>query len=260
MRTDAIQLEESRLNDGTNLELPQLRERHRVFPAVFENRSHKRILDLAAGVGYVARNIRDLYPASMFCNDISPSCLTSLKQLGLPVVSYTLDSDRGGFPFRDGSFDALIALATIEHIICVDSFVKEIYRILDDNGYFYVSAPNYASLLYLYEIISTGRTFHNPLGKETSYEFYAHVRYFTYRTLLEYLSSFNFVPDTVYLPIPDSSTTYQAIRAGSPLKALVFRQMMNFFYHLSPRWSSEPVICFRKATNPSRAVFRKVIL
>jgi hypothetical protein len=86
------------------------------------------------------------------------------------------------------------------------------------------------------------------------------VRYFTYRTLVEYLTSFGFVADTVYLPIPNSSTTYQAIRARSPLKAFAFRELMRFFYHLSPRWSSEPVICFRKASNPSRAEFRKVIL
>lgn len=260
MRKDAIQLEEARLTVGTELELPHLHERHRVFPAAFENRQHKRILDLAAGVGYVAHRIRDQYPGQMFCNDISPSCLLSLKQLGLPVVSYTLDNDQGGFPFKSGSFDALVALATIEHILHVDGFVQEIYRILDDQGYFYVSAPNYASLLYLSELIGTGRTFHDPLKEDTRYEFYAHVRYFTYRTLVEYLTSFGFVADTVYLPIPNSSTTYQAIRARSPLKAFAFRELMRFFYHLSPRWSSEPVICFRKASNPSRAEFRKVIL
>jgi len=261
MRKDAIQLEESRLTDGESLEMPRLHERHRAFPAAFENRQHCRILDLAAGVGYVARNIRDGYAAGqMFCNDISPSALTSLKALGLPVVSYTLDHDWGGFPFKDGSFDALIALATIEHIIHVDDFVREIHRILDDQGCFYVSAPNYASLLYLSEIVLTGRTFHNPLHPDTRYEFYAHVRYFTYRTMLEYLSSFGFVPEAVYLPLPQASTTYQAIRAKSPFKAAIFRQVMNFFYHLSPRWSSEPVICLRKSANKDNRPFRKVIL
>lgn len=260
MRKDAIQLEEERLTTGTDIEFPILHERHRAFPAVFEDRQHKRVLDLAAGVGYVARNVRDGYQADMFANDISPSCLKSLRELGLPVTSYSLDHDTAGFPFKDGSFDALVALATIEHIINVDLFVKEIYRVLDDNGYFYVSAPNYASLLYLYEIVATGRTFHNPLKDETRYEFYAHVRYFTYRTLLEYLSSFGFVPDAVYTPLPQESTRYKSIKKSSPLKAFVFRQTMNILYHLSPRWSSEPVICFRKDTNKSTAKFRKVVL
>ena len=145
MRNDAIQLEEARLTGETDIEFPVMHERHRAFPAVFENRQHKRVLDLAAGVGYVARNVQDQYPTNMFCNDISPSCLKSLRQLGLPVTSYTLDNDTTGFPFKDGSFDALIALATIEHIINVDLFAQEVYRILDDNGYFYVSAPNYAT-------------------------------------------------------------------------------------------------------------------
>ena len=100
MRKDAIQLEEQRLKTKEGLQSPVLHERHRVFPAVFEERKHHRIFDVAAGVGYAARRIKDRYPADMICNDIAPTCLESLRQAGLTTLSYTIDYPQPIFPFR----------------------------------------------------------------------------------------------------------------------------------------------------------------
>ena len=259
MRTDAVSLEENRLVVNGIEEKPYLHERHRAFPAVFENRNHRRILDIASGIGYAARRIHENYTGIVFCNDLSPTCLMNLRKLDLPVTRFTIDSDTNGFPLANSSFDAVIALATIEHVIQVDDFVKEINRILADEGCFYVSAPNYASLLYLLPVILTGRTFHNPLDPLMKYEFYAHVRYFTYQTLLEYIPQFGFVPESVYLPVPKTSTNYTELHARSKLKAHLFSWGMNMMYRLSPRWASEPIICFRKTRNKPQP-FRRVLL
>lgn len=259
MRNDAIDLEEGRLIQNGVEEKPSLHERHRVFPAVFEDRKHKRILDVAAGVGYAARNIQKEYPGQMFCNDLSPTSLKNLRLLNLPVTRYSIDNDGTRFPFASNSFDAIIALATIEHVIQVDAFVREIYNILEDEGCFYVSAPNYASIQYLLPVLTSGRTFHDPLNPAMKYEFYAHVRYFTYRTLLEYIPQFGFVPEAVYLPLPKKSSNYLTLMSKSKFKAFLYRTGMSFFYHLSPRWASEPILCFRKTS--SRSIhFRKVLL
>ncbi len=257
MNTNAVQLEEERLT-GVE-EQPVLRERHRAFPAVFEDRQHRRILDVAAGVGYAARQIRDHYDGQMFCNDLAPTCLQNLRRQGLPSMCYTLDNRVTGFPLADESFDAVMALSTIEHVLEVDAFVAEIYRILAPEGCFYLSAPNYASLLYLWPVVWSGRTFHNPLAAGTRYEFYAHVRYFTYHTLLEYIPTFGFVPEAVYLTLPQGSTFYQQMARRSRLKALTFRWVMGALYHLSPRWASEPIFCFRKTTRTLPPI-RRVIL
>ncbi len=259
MRNDAINLEEGRLvNDGVE-EKPYLHERHRAFPDVFENRKHDRILDVAAGVGYAAKRIQENYSGKMFCNDLSPTCLKNLRKQNLPATRYSIDNDGIRFPYASNSFNAVIALATIEHVIQVDEFVKEINRILDDEGCFYLSAPNYASMLYLLPVVFTGRTFHNPLNPSMKYEFYAHVRYFTYHTFMEYIPQFGFTPEAVYLPTPKMSSNYLDLKERSKFKAFVFKAGMSTLYRLSPRWASEPILCFRKTKNKNIR-FRKVLI
>src|SRR5574342_272963 len=92
MRNDAIELEESRLQGIEKLEdYPWFKDRHRVFPRVFENRQHKRILDSSAGVGCTGKRIKDNYPADLVCNDISPTCVKILRDLGICTMSFDID-------------------------------------------------------------------------------------------------------------------------------------------------------------------------
>ena len=98
------------------------------------------------------------------------------------------------------------------------------------------------------------------MTEPSRYEFYAHIRYFTYQTLLDYVPSFGFVPDTVYVALPESSSRYQLLRQKSMFKAVVFRQMMKLVYRLSPRWAAEPVICFQKGRGAGKGDFRSVIM
>ena len=261
-RKEAIQLEEKRLEGIKGLEdYPTLHERHRIFPAVFENRRHKRIIDVAAGMGVVGKRIKDLYPTELMCNDISPTCLKCLQNLGIRTTSFDIDDDQNPFPFPDGDFDGIIALAIIEHLIHIDHFLREIHRILCNDVYLYISAPNYSGLPYLLPFLLSGKTFHDPISETSRYEFYAHLRYFTYTTLLEFVGSFEFTPEAVYLALPEGSSRYQDLKSKSKLKALSFRNLMKLLYKLfSPRWAAEPVICFRKGLSTPNRTLRKVML
>ena len=262
MRQDAISLEEERLQEIHELDdYESIHERHRIFPRILKNRHHKKILDISAGVGVVGKRIQDHYDAEVICNDICPKCLSIMQKLGLQTVSFDIDNKEKAFPFSDDHFDGIIALATIEHLMHIDHFLSEIKRILSDKGYLYISAPNYSGLPYLLPFLLSGKTFHDPMSEGSRYEFYAHVKYFTYRTLLEVVGSFGFIPDSVYLPIPESSSNYLSLKSRSKPKALTIRYLMKFVYtFFSPRWASEPVICFIKKINGNNHKLKKVVI
>jgi ubiquinone/menaquinone biosynthesis C-methylase UbiE len=266
MQLDPQSLERTRLKGITSInDYGMNHERHRIFPALFENRNHKKIIDLSAGVGVVGKRIQQYYPnAEIICNDISDKCLEILETEGLKTVSFNLDEPGKQFPYEDGTFDAAISLATIEHLMNGEHFIKETHRILNDDAYLYLSAPNYAGLLYLLPVLITGKTFHDPLSEDSKYEFFAHVRYYTYRTLVEYISTFGFEPEAAYIGLPKESSRFLTLKKRSWVEAYIFKNTMRIIYTLgSPRWASEPVICFRKADANERYKkknIRKVIL
>jgi SAM-dependent methyltransferase len=249
MRQDAITIENARLN-GLDLDnYPWLNERHRLFPSILEPGRYDRILDVAAGVGVVAHRIRTDYPCFMLCNDIASESLRNLKANHLTAVSFDLDNLKSSFPFPDETFDAVISLATLEHIINIDHHLLELRRVLKPDGHLFLSVPNYSGLQFVVPFLLTGRTFHNPVkGGLDKYEFYAHVRYFTYKTLVEFMEGFGFVPQITYLPLPQASSRYQRLKRRNVVAAAMFRLCMLLLYKcLTPRWAFHPVIRFSRS-------------
>lgn len=263
MRTDAIEVEERRLEGINDLDdYPWFKERHRVFPSVFEQRDHHRIIDLSAGVGVTAKRVSDSYDGQIVCNDISPTCLKILRSSGLDTVSFSIDEPDQPFPLPDGSFDCAISLVTIEHLTYPEHFLSETKRILAPGGYLYISAPNYAAPEYALKLLATGRSFHDPLGPiEDRYEFFGHIRYYTYKTLRDYVSSFGFTLDTVYIARPGGSSRYRELYDRSPLKALTYRHVMTARHVVLPaRWASEPILCYQNTERTEERSVRKVVL
>lgn len=248
----AILLEEERLKHISGIEdFDMFHERHRIFPALFEERKHKKIIDVSAGIGASANRVNKYYNTDIICNELSPKCLDSLQKLGLKTMSFDLDDNSKPYPFKDGEFDAIISLATIEHLYNIDNFFHEAKRILKDDGYIYISVPNYNGLNYLIPLLFKGKTFHDPLNPKDKYEFYGHLRYFTHLSLIKYISSFGFSAEAVYLGKPEMGTRYLRYKSKHKIGAAIYKALiLTLFYIFPPRWSPEPVICFKKIKNP----------
>lgn len=247
----AVGLEEERLKHVSSVEdFDMFHERHRIFPAVFENRNHKKIIDISAGIGAAAGRIHKYYDAELLCNELCPKCLASLSAMGIKTVSFDLNDTSRPYPFSDGEFDAIVSLATIEHLYNIDDAIREMRRILKENGHLYLSVPNYNGLNYLLPLLFKGKTFHDPLEPREKYEFYGHLRYFTHVSLIHYISSFGFTAETVYLGKPQMGSRYLRFKSKHRIGAAVYKTLMLILYRLfAPRWSPEPVICFRKSAS-----------
>ncbi|NCD32808.1 MAG: class I SAM-dependent methyltransferase [Spartobacteria bacterium] len=248
----AVGLEEERLKHISGVDdFDMFHERHRIFPAVFEDRNHKKIIDISAGIGAAAGRINAYYNAELICNDLSPKCLESLANMGLKTVSFDLDDDSVPYPFADSTFCAIISLATIEHLYHIDNFFHEARRILKENGHIYMSIPNYNGLNYLIPLLFKGKTFHDPLVPAEKYEFYGHLRYLTHTSLIRFAQTFGFTAEAVYLGKPEMGTRYLRYKSQHKIGAAVYKAMMIVLYYVfPPRWAPEPVICFRKCDQP----------
>ena len=106
------------------------------------------LLDIGCGDGYY------LYCLS---RDLSEKCTLhgidysefqlerAKKKLSEATFKYVNLED--GIPYDDISFDVVYAGELIEHLYNPDAFVREVYRILKNNGIFVVSTPNLNSWL-----------------------------------------------------------------------------------------------------------------
>ena len=60
-------------------------------------------------------------------------------------------------PFAEGSFDVVISCETIEHVVDVPSALREIHRVTRPGGRLFLTTPNYANLMGLYEVYARVR-------------------------------------------------------------------------------------------------------
>ena len=125
------------------------------------------------------------------------------REKGITVMKSDLNEV---FPFADNFFEVVHANQVIEHLTNVDSFIREIYRVLKPDGHAIVSTENLSSidnLLALFlgqqafsqsisERKSVGNIFSPSYGVAIQEKHSAHKIIFTYFGLQQLLRSYNF--------------------------------------------------------------------
>ena len=74
----------------------------------------------------------------------------------LPGVAL-VQGDAQRMPFADSSFDAVVCCETIEHLPEVQAGLSELWRITRVGGRLFLTTPNYANFMGLYEIYARFR-------------------------------------------------------------------------------------------------------
>lgn len=121
------------------------------------------------------------------------------------------------WPLKDKEFDVVISNQVIEHILNVDHFIKEIYRILKPGGYCVISTENLSSWHNIFALVAGFQDFShtilkkrhvgNPMsinfGKKTHTwnpegrgdgddSAFPHIRILTYKSLIDVFKVFGF--------------------------------------------------------------------
>ena len=157
--------------------------------------------------------------------DINRQPLERAKLKKIDVVVAVSDS----LPFRSELFDACSMIEVIEHLYSPEKTVREIYRILKPSGAFVLATPNFVNFVDRLNVL---------LGKNVAPIDHQHIRFFTWKTLNQFLRKQGFeleVRKTWFLPFPTRRMTskYQSWRSLMKRAARVFP---NFDECLLGKW------------------------
>jgi ubiquinone/menaquinone biosynthesis C-methylase UbiE/glycosyltransferase involved in cell wall biosynthesis len=100
-------------------------------------------LDIACGSGYGSSYLKRQGARLVIGGDISTEAIQAAKQFcqgGESIDFVLLDAMR--LPFSDDSFEAIVSIETLEHLMEHDKFLEECKRVLKDGGVFICSTPN----------------------------------------------------------------------------------------------------------------------
>lgn len=105
----------------------------------------EKILDIGSGKGILCIALSDMAQEVIGLEpdkDAREIAELTKEYFGKNNIKF-IDGVAQKMPFENETFDLIISTSTLEHIDGTQDTIKEIFRILKPNGYFYLNAPNY---------------------------------------------------------------------------------------------------------------------
>ena len=177
-----------------------------------------RLIDLGAGDGFVTAELGAKAGASLaVAVDVGfPEPLAPRRRKVSRVSAFV----PGPLPFKAGSFDVVVSLECIEHLLDPDALLEEAKRLLKPGGRLVLSTPRLDALLVVISLLggfqppgvesSSRRRYGNPFGEQRPS---GHVHLFTRKAMQEALAA-NGLQLEAYREARFSSSWWQAVRAS----------------------------------------------
>jgi SAM-dependent methyltransferase len=102
-------------------------------------------------------------------------------------------------PFQTAIFDVVVCKDILEHLIDPISILREVGRVLKDDGYVAVSIPNHFYFPFRLRILLGGNLLWKTIGSDHRLLYsewdYMHIRYFTFRGFRQFIREAGFEPE-----------------------------------------------------------------
>lgn len=197
---------------------PYLNWKNKIIKSL--NLGGNNFLDVGCGDGILMQNLSKKF--KLYGVDISDYALKKALERGFCSTQVVDLNNFGDLPYDDNFFDNISCLDVLEHILEPEVIVKEIYRVLKDDGTFIVCVPNilniYNRIKFLFgEFVDALDVAHtkNELFSE-------HIRMFSKKKLEILLQKAGFTIEKRY-------SFFTAKFTNSDSKAL---RIIGFFYSL----------------------------
>jgi len=136
------------------------------FISLLTERPHSAVLDVGCGDGQFSMRIAEKVGTETIVG--IERVWSFAKMASNNGVSTILGDASNTFPFKDEVFDVVTANQIIEHLNNTDVFIKEIRRVLKQDGYCIVATPNLAGLQNIISLLMG----YQPPTAEVSDEFF----------------------------------------------------------------------------------------
>jgi ubiquinone/menaquinone biosynthesis C-methylase UbiE len=142
------------------------------------------LLDSGCGAGNIVAFFKKQFPRwSITGIDISYDAIHTAKKQFSGISFIRTSADK--LMLRDGSMSVVTALDTLEHYDSLDAVLDEIYRVLKNNGIFYVSIPLEKQMPTVYGLLFV-------LGWRGKMNYAGHVNFFTHKEFRKRVESHGF--------------------------------------------------------------------
>jgi len=143
-----------------------------------------RLLDFGCGDGQFLHMVSKYCQAS-YGIDISEVAIEKARK-NYPDIQFELLNDKGKTNFQDNFFDTICIVDVLEHILDIESFLEEIYRILKPKGNLLIATNELTRIKMILIAIRSLDSYFYPTSP--------HIRYFTKRNLSDILRRKGFEP------------------------------------------------------------------
>jgi len=180
--------------------------------AAVELTEEGKVLDMGCGDGLVLQALKKKN-CDVHGVDISDVAVKKCLALGVPATVF--DFTKGALPFTDGSFDTVIMLDVLEHVLNPNDLLNEAARVSKKD--IVISVPNFNSLPARLQAVF-GHVPENNTPKK------GHVYWFNYYELKKILSASRLTVTVVKM-----NTVYEHVPGVGSLMALLSHIFPNVF-------------------------------